>query len=295
MTANSIKTISIAKIRSEYEILSLVVGLLISFAFLFIIQEWSGYLLLIAYIVLALILVISYQGQILGNSLQVNWDNFPELKKIIERQALIAGIPEPNLFIMQTPVLNAFSLGFYHPYTLVVHSSIIELFSAPEIEAIIAHELGHVYFGHPRISSLLSAFQNVPLGFLFLPIELAFNFWSRQAEKSSDRFSVGMTGNPRSFVTSQIKLSAGPKFINQIDEVALLNQSLEIQKNKKHLIGEWFSDHPYSINRIAYSIRFADDNGLYYRRDESVYCVNCGKMIKLPAKYCDQCGWVIEP
>jgi rRNA maturation endonuclease Nob1 len=25
-----------------------------------------------------------------------------------------------------------------------------------------------------------------------------------------------------------------------------------------------------------------------------VYCINCGKMIKLPAKYCDKCGWVIE-
>ena len=293
MTA-SIKNISITKIRSEYEVLALIFGLVISFAFLYILQEWQGYFLLVGYVLLALILVISYQGQIFGSSLQVNWNNFPELKKILERQAIIAGIPEPNLFIMQSPVVNAFCLGFNHPYTIVLHSSIIEFFDPSEIEAIIAHELGHAYFGHPRVSSLLNAFNNMPLGVLFLPIELAFNFWSRQAEKTCDRFSVGMTENPRSFVTSQLKLSAGPKLINQIDEVALLNQSLEIQKDKKHRIGEWFSTHPYSINRIAYCIKFSDNNGMYYRRDESVYCINCGKMIKLPAKYCDKCGWVIE-
>jgi len=291
----SLKKISIVKIRSEYEVLALIFGLVVSLAFLYLLQQWQGYFLLVGYIILGLILVIVMQGQIFGSSLQVNWNNFPELKKIIERQAIIAGITEPNLFIRQSPELNAFCLGFNHPYTIVLHSSIIEFFNPSEIEAIIAHELGHAYFGHPRISSLLYAFANMPLGILFLPIELAFNFWSRQAEKTCDRFSVGMTENPRSVVTAQLKISAGPKLINQIDEVALLNQSLEIQKDKKHQIGEWFSTHPYSINRIAYSIRFADDNGMYYRRDESVYCVNCGRMVKLPAKYCDQCGWVIEP
>jgi Zn-dependent protease with chaperone function len=291
----TIKKIPIGKIRSEYEILSLFLGLLISFVFLLILEDLSNLFLLVVYIVVALILVISYQGQILGGCLQVNYRNFPELKRVMENQAKIAGIPEPNLFIMQTPELNAFCLGFQHPYTIVVHSSIIEFFNPSEIESIIAHELGHAYFGHPRVSSILSAFQNMPLGGLFFPVQLAFYFYQRQAERSSDRFATSMTGNPRAFVTSQIKFTGGPKLINQIDEVALLNQSLEIQKNKKNRIGEWFSSHPYSINRIAYIIRFSNENRLYYRRDESVYCINCGKMIKLPAKYCDECGWVIEP
>jgi Zn-dependent protease with chaperone function len=135
----------------------------------------------------------------------------------------------------------------------------------------------------------------MPLGdLLIFPIEKAFLFYSRQAERTCDQFSVSMTENPRSVVTTQIKFSTGPKLINQIDEVALLNQSQEIQKNKQYQIGEWFSTHPYTINRIAYIIKFSNENGMYYRRDESVYCINCGKMIKLPAKYCDKCGWVIE-
>ena len=290
---NSIKKISIGKIRSGYEIPSLVFGLLISIVFLYMLTTVSLELLII-YIALILLFVIIQQGQILGSSLQVSWNNFPELKKIIEKQAIIAGIPEPNLFIRQSPEPNAFCLGFQHPYTIVLHSSLIEFFNPSEIESVIAHELGHAYFGHPRISSIIASFSLIPLGILFLPIETAFNFYSRQAERTCDQFSVSMTENPRSVVTTQIKMNAGPKLINQIDEVALLNQSQEIQKNKQYQIGEWFSTHPYAINRIAYIIKFSNENGMYYRRDESVYCINCGKMIKLPAKYCDKCGWVIE-
>jgi Zn-dependent protease with chaperone function len=294
MTGN-IKKIPVNKIRSEYELLSLITGLLVSLVFLSVLQDFSGYWLLAIYVILALILVISYQGQIFGGSLLVNARNFPELKKIIERQAAIAGIPEPRLFIMQSPELNAFCLGFTNPYTIVVHSSIIEQFDPPEIESIVAHELGHAYFGHPRITSILSAFENMPLGGLFLPIQIAFYYYMRQAERSSDRFSVSITDKPRAMVTALIKLSAGPKLFNQIDELALINQSREIQDNRKHQIGEWFSTHPYNINRIAYIIRFSKENGLHYQRESSVYCINCGKMIDLPAKYCDMCGWVIEP
>lgn len=291
----TIKKIPVANIRSEYEILSLFVGLLVSFVFLLIFMDVLGYFYFVLYIILALVSIISYQGQFMGSNLQVSAQNFPELKKMIERQAIIAGIPEPNLFIRQSPEPNAFCTGLNHPYSMVLHSSIIEYFTPSEIETIIGHELGHIYFGHPRVLSILSAFESMPFNILFLPIQLGFWSYRRQTEKSSDRFAISMTENPRAFVTSLIKISVGPKLINQIDEVALLNQSLEIQKNQKHRIGEWFSTHPYTINRIAYTIRFSNENRMYYRREESVYCINCGKMIKLPAKYCDDCGWVIEP
>lgn len=291
--ADVINRISVRNIRSKYEILSLITGIAVSVIFLLIVDLINFYLL-IFYILFAFIGVICYQGQYIGGNVRVSEKNFPDLKNVIQRQANIAQIPEPDLFVLQSPELNAFTLGFRHPYMIVIHSSLIEFFTPAEIEAIIAHELGHVHFGHPRILSILTAIENMPLDVIFLPIQAAFYFYQRQCEITSDLFAVSVTENPRAFVTAITKLAVGPRLIDQVDEVAFLNQSLEIQNNQKYRIGEWITDHPYNIHRVAYAIRFSNQNGIYYRRGNSVYCVNCGTMVTLPAKYCVRCGWIIN-
>ena len=291
--ADFINNVSTRKIRSKYEIHSLLLGLLISGIFLAILNE-INFLLFFSYIVLAIIGVIVVQGQYIGGNVRVTEKNFPELKKIIQKQAAIAQVPEPDLFVLQSPELQAFTLGYKHPYMIVIHSSIIESFTAAETEVVIAHELGHAYHGHTKILSILWAIQNMPLDVLFLPIQIAFYFYARQCEVTSDRFAVCMTQNPRGFVKVITKLAVGPKLTDQIDEIAFLNQSLEIQKNRKYQVGEWYTDHPYNIHRVAYTIRFSNENGIYYRRGDSVYCINCGTMVSLPAKYCVRCGWVIN-
>jgi Zn-dependent protease with chaperone function len=59
------------------------------------------------------------------------------------------GMEPPELYVRQHPVPNAYTLAISgrKPF-IVLHTALLELLSGPELQAVLAHELGHLKCDH---------------------------------------------------------------------------------------------------------------------------------------------------
>jgi heat shock protein HtpX len=72
-------------------------------------------------------------------------EQIPELFQIVERLSKEAGIPMPRVFIAPTESPNAFATGRNPSHASVaVTQGILRILNWNELEAVLAHELGHV-------------------------------------------------------------------------------------------------------------------------------------------------------
>ncbi|HEU5187913.1 MAG TPA: M48 family metallopeptidase [Candidatus Saccharimonadales bacterium] len=69
----------------------------------------------------------------------------PRLYRAVENLAITTGMPMPKVYIMNEPGLNAFATGRDPKHASVaVTKGMLEILDAPELEAVLAHELGHI-------------------------------------------------------------------------------------------------------------------------------------------------------
>ena len=89
------------------------------------------------------------------------------------------------------PYPNAWTFGDTKIFVTVT-SGLLQLLNDEEIDAVIAHECGHIACRHVLYHSLahyiLSGADNLGvLGLLSIPIQLAILYWERKSELSCDR------------------------------------------------------------------------------------------------------------
>lgn len=83
----------------------------------------------------------------------------PQLFEIVERLAEKAGIPSPKVAVIESIVPNAFATGRNPKNSLVaVTTGIRQRLTVPELEAVIAHELGHVINGDMKVLAIANFF-----------------------------------------------------------------------------------------------------------------------------------------
>lgn len=76
---------------------------------------------------------------------QVDARTAPELYGIVEKLAKKANLPMPKVYIIDSPVPNAFATGRDPEHAAVaVNSSLVDLLNKEEIEGVLAHELSHI-------------------------------------------------------------------------------------------------------------------------------------------------------
>lgn len=69
----------------------------------------------------------------------------PRLYRMVENLAITAGLPMPKVYIMQDSAPNAFATGRDPNHAVVAATSgLLEIMDDTELEAVLAHELGHV-------------------------------------------------------------------------------------------------------------------------------------------------------
>ena len=94
----------------------------------------------------------------------------PRLYVQLREACAILDMREPELYVAQTPVPNAWTSGHNHPY-IIITTGLIDLMSEDEVLAVIAHELGHIKSGHVLyktmargISFLIAIVSDLTLG-----------------------------------------------------------------------------------------------------------------------------------
>lgn len=159
---------------------------------------------------------------------------FPKLHSLLTEACVTMDWEDtPELYVTQTPLVNAGAVGFEHPF-IVLNSAAVTLLDDDELRALIGHELGHVISGHAlyrTITVLLLelGFQNLPFlaGIALLPIKLALLEWFRKSELSADRAGLLVGQDPEVSMRIFLKLAGGGLFLKIPDSGFEDQMSLE--------------------------------------------------------------------
>src|SRR5213079_2814784 len=170
--------------------------------------------------------------------------------------------PRPELFVSQTPFVNAGAYGMERPF-IVINSGALKLLDDDEMRALLGHEVGHVMSGHALYHTLLVLILNVSLGFLpflagiaLLPIQLALLEWFRKSELSSDRAGLLASQDPNASLRMFLKMAGGGD-MSQMDLNAFLAQAREYEAAGGALdrifkiLGVLGRTHPFNTVRAA--------------------------------------------
>src|SRR5438034_9663731 len=115
-----------------------------------------------------------------ADAVRVGPKQFPRLNELYTDVLTTMDVePRPDLFVSQTPFVNAGAYGMDRPF-IVINSGTLRLLDDDEMRNVLGHELGHVMSGHALYHTILVLILNVSLGALpflagiaILPIQLA--------------------------------------------------------------------------------------------------------------------------
>lgn len=214
--------------------------------------------------------------QKIGSCLRVGPNQIPSMYNIFHDACRVLDISEPQFFIENDPVPNAYTYGYTNPF-VVVTTGLIKDFTEDELMFIIGHELGHVKCGHTlyntmtsNITILIGLLSDITLGLgnlVTIGIQLALLEWSRKAEFSADRAGMLAVQNVDSSYNALSKLLAPVKelwrevnqrdIILQAEEFEGLSEEDNLNKIYKFLSTVQLS-HPWTILRTKEVINWAE-------------------------------------
>ncbi|MGL6280951.1 MAG: M48 family metallopeptidase, partial [Microcoleaceae cyanobacterium] len=162
-----------------------------------------------------------------------NEKQLPDLHELLMEACEILDLESPQFYVRQHPVPNAYTFAMrgQKPF-IVVHTSLLELLTPLEIQAVLAHELGHLKCEHGVYLTLanlilLAAGQISNLGgILAQALQNQILEWTRCAEFSCDRAALLATQDPKVVVSVLMKLAGGsPSIAPKLNVDAFLEQA----------------------------------------------------------------------
>lgn len=183
----------------------------------------------------------------IGTSVLVSRNQLPELNQLMVEAAQILNIEPPDLYVRQSPVPNAYTLaiGGKKPF-VVVHTSLVELLTRKELQAVLAHELGHLKCDHGvwlTFANILTlgAYTVPGLGGLIAQsLEEQLFRWVRAAELTCDRAALLVAQDPKVVISVLMKLAGGcPSMADQLNVDAFLDQARSYDKASSSPVG-WY-------------------------------------------------------
>jgi Zn-dependent protease with chaperone function len=221
-------------------------------------------------------------------SVLVGEKQLPQFHKLLLEACQILDLAPPQLYIRQHPVPNAYTFAMRGKQPFVVmHTSLIELLTPEEIQAVIAHELGHLKCEHGvylTIANLIVlAAGQLPNwgGIMAQSLRDQMLRWLRCAEFTCDRAALLATQNPKVVSSVLMKLAGGsPTLAPQLNLEAFLAQARAYDNISNNEMGEMLKQaqtsaltHPVPVLRAREIDRWASSKEyqLLLQNGEMVY------------------------
>ncbi|HAZ45363.1 MAG TPA: protease HtpX [Cyanobacteria bacterium UBA11371] len=205
----------------------------------------------------------------------------PRLYQMVQRLCDRANLPMPAVYIVPTPAANAFATGRDPEHAAVaVTEGIMRILPEDELEAVIAHELSHIYNRDTLTQAVAATIagaisflaQMASYGMWFSggrdrqgggnPIGLLLTFIlapiaatviqmgiSRTREFAADAGAAKLTGNPRALARALQRLESGAREL-PIEANPAFEPLLIINPFSGESIFKLFSTHPSTEARI---------------------------------------------
>ncbi|KAL6960421.1 Plastoglobule-localized metallopeptidase 48, chloroplastic, variant 2 [Sarracenia purpurea var. burkii] len=183
----------------------------------------------------------------IGTSVLVSKNQLAGLHQLMVEAAEILNIEAPDLYVRQSSVPNAYTLAISgkKPF-VVVHTSLVELLTRKELQAVLAHELGHLKCDHGvwlTFANILTlgAYGVPGLGGLIAQsLEEQLFRWLRAAELTCDRAALLVAQDPKVVISVLMKLAGGcPSMADQLNVDAFLEQARSYDKAASSPVG-WY-------------------------------------------------------
>ncbi|WP_026735475.1 M48 family metallopeptidase [Fischerella sp. PCC 9605] len=182
----------------------------------------------------------------IASSILVGEKQLPHLHKLLLEACQVLDMEPPQLYVRQHPAPNAYTFAMRgkQPF-IVVHTSLIDMLTPEETQAVIAHELGHLKCDHSvyltPVNILILAAATLPnIGaFLAQAIQAQLLEWVRCAEFTCDRAALLATQNPKAVMSVLMKLTGGsPTLAPQLNLDAFIAQARAYDDISKTELGE---------------------------------------------------------
>jgi Zn-dependent protease with chaperone function len=152
----------------------------------------------------------------IASSILVNEKQLPHLHKLLVEACQILDLEPPQLYVQQNPIPNAYTFAMRgkQPF-MVLHTSLIEMLTPEEIQAVMAHELGHLKCEHGVYLTLANimvlAAGLLPSWGTVIAQSLREQMleWVRCAEFSCDRAALLAIQDPKVVMSVLMKLTGG--------------------------------------------------------------------------------------
>ncbi len=206
----------------------------------------------------------------MASAVRVTPRQCPDLYAKLQVACTTLGVDMPDLYVQQSPMVNAFTGGVTRP-VIVLYSGLLERLNDEETLAVIAHEVGHIHAEHVlyiTAARLIEALTNVALTaspvaalvtqLISLTMRSALLAWARRAELSCDRAALLVVQDPDVIGRTMMKLSGGT-FASRVDYEQFLVQARDFQKNyDEKALDRFWADiinagltHPFPVWRVA--------------------------------------------
>lgn len=179
----------------------LLIGFFVAFVFGigYVLQQWAGYgpesLVMAGLISLVMSLSSYYAGDKIALSTsgakQIKKEDNPYVFRLVENLCITAGIPEPKVYLIDSPALNAFATGRDPKHaSIALTTGIIAALENEELEGVIAHELSHVQNYDIRVMTVVI----VLVGLISLLAQWFLHFGGGRRNSDSDNKGGNILG-----------------------------------------------------------------------------------------------------
>ena len=221
----------------------------------------------------------------LNKAIPVTRQKYFDFYTVTENLAMVAKIPVPKIYVIETEAMNAFATGRNPEHAVICATTgLLNKLNRTELEGVIAHELSHI----KNYDILLMTVVSVLIGTLSILINMTSRrlFWgdrddrdrnnnstifaligvfmiifapliakliqlaiSRRREFFADASSVSFTRQPSGLISALSKISQDP---NSFPQASTATECLYINNPfKKDKLTNMFSTHPSVEERIS--------------------------------------------
>ena len=179
-------------------------------------------------------------------SVLVGTKQLPAIHQLLLEACKVLDLEPPQLYVKQNPIPNAYTFAMRgkKPF-MVIHTSLIEILTPQEIQAVIAHELGHLKCEHgvylTMANMMVLAANLLPVWGTVLAQSMQEQMlqWVRCAEFSCDRAALLATQDPKVVMSVLMKLAGGsPSLAPQLNLDAFIEQARDYDNLSQDSLGK---------------------------------------------------------
>lgn len=274
---------------------------------------------ILLFLLFSWLISLYFRAQILGDSLKVSENQFPELYRSLLEYCSRTNISKvPEMFVFNSNgMLNAFAVKLFMKKYIMLTSSIVDLSyrnnNFDELNFIIGHELGHHAAGHTSFTRMFLTYPATIVPFIGAA-------YLRACELTADRYGLVLSGNRNSSINSLINLAHGsrtmsdkvnitafeqqeneiPEFMGFIAKLWSTHPRLtirvkEVRVFKFELLGNYnqqMLNNQYStpINQSTSTVNFQHSQEIRVPNLLVLNCTKCGIKVNAEDIFCEHCG-----